>query len=196
MSPIKSFDKRRLDSLAKPRKVTEIFKDTGAKYSDPPNPIAKAALQYEASEYLQKLAIQWNRLKRTKYVPGAPSAEDIPAVEMYTNPYDIPRLLQKVKSVGIDKLKTPRNTRKKYVKDENAPKLFEISPNVLKHKISEYVKKLAVPREDLLKIQKVKMYKNPYPIPKHLKKMKSVGIEKLSTPQNPRKKYIDTIVPR
>lgn len=136
-----------------PRNIVEIFKDTGAKCSDPIRPVKKAALQYEASDNLKKLSIQTQRLKRSKYT-GAPSAEEFPPVDMYENPYDIPRALQKIKSVGLQKLMTPRNPRKKYVKAENASKLFEISPNVLKHKASEKTKKLAEPRPNLLEKQK------------------------------------------
>lgn len=154
MSVIKPIDKKRLVRLATPRKIIEIFKETGAKCSDPIKPVAKAALEYEPSENLMKLATQIERLKRTKYTPGEPSSEEIQTVEMYTNPYDIPRQYQKVKSVGLAKLMLARNPRKKYVKAENASNLFEISPNVLKHKASDKTKKLAVPRPNLLEKQK------------------------------------------
>lgn len=154
VSPIKPINKTRLDKLATPRNIIEIFKDTGAKCSDPIKPVTKAALQYEPSDNLIKLATQIERLKRTKYTPGEPSSEAIEPVEMYTNPYDIPRQLQKIKSVGLAKLMLARYSRKKYVKAENASKLFEISPNVLKHKASERTKKLAVPRPNLLEKQK------------------------------------------
>lgn len=154
MSPTKPVDKKRLDKLALPRQIIEIFKDTGAKCSDPIKPVTKAALQYEPSENLKKMATQVERLKRTKYTPGEPSSEEIPPVEMYTSPFDIPRQLQKITSVGLQKLMLPRNPRKKYVKAENASKLFQISPNVLKHKASEKTKKLAEPRPNLLEKQK------------------------------------------
>lgn len=115
-------------------------------------------MQHEPSEKLQKLAIQLDRLKRSKYTPDAPSSEEIQPVDMYENPYDIPRQYQKITSVGLVKLKLARNPRKKYVKAENASKLFEISPNVLKHKASEKTKKLAEPRPNLLEKQKTECF--------------------------------------
>lgn len=124
------------DRLSTPRRIeTPYVQRTPVKVSDPIVPIKKAALEFEPTPNIVALS-------QPKVMPEPTD------FELYQNPYDVPREYRKIKTAGYQALSTPRNPRKRYIKGDNGPDTFEVSPNALKYKPSEMTTNLAKPKDD------------------------------------------------
>lgn len=149
----------------------------------PTGEVSRSALEYEPSEKIISLS---KPVKRKRFS----TIDEVPEMELYENPHEVPRDYRNIKSGGTTALATPKKSkaRKKYVQDPNAAKLFEISPNALKCKASENTKKLAKPKMDNSDKQKENCFGVKPAALKQLPKKRQVHYERLSTPRNKKEK--------
>lgn len=123
-----------METLSRPVRPTQIYRDPGIKVSDPVPPISRNALNFEMTPRYEQITM-----------PFKPAYEE-PFMEQYENPYNPPRDVANVKTLGIKALSEPRVKTKRFARGDNASVIFEVSKNAIKAKTTEHTKKLAKPR--------------------------------------------------